>query len=128
MKAPATIAIALVVGALAACVGRVAHVFGGYAYDEAGDCLLTPGVVDVIDGPAGTPCKKVRCWVAPDGTVYVTDTACDAPPDYQDQTQASSGLCVKALEAYEAEGHGRCPTAPDGGTADTSDGAGDGGT
>jgi hypothetical protein len=101
----------LVVG----CDQRVVHVFGGYAYDPTQDCLYPPGVVDVIDGPEAGSCPGARCWVAPDGEVYVTDRACDAPPDYQDHTADTSGICVQALAAYGRKGHSRCPAPPDGG-------------
>lgn len=110
--------------ALTGCERRVAHVFGGYAYEpdgglDGGDCLASSGAIDVIDGPApAEPCKNVRCWLAPNGTAYVTDMACDAPPDYQDETQATSGPCVKALAAYGADGGPvHCPAPPpDGGS------------
>lgn len=126
MTARAAVLLAAIFLALATsgCGRQVAHVFGGYAYEpdggaDGGDCLATSGAIDVIDGPApAAPCKDVRCWLAPDGTVYVTDMACDAPPDYQDQTHATSGPCVKALAAYGADG-GRvhCPAPPpDGGS------------
>ena len=100
----------------AGCDGRVAHVFGGYAYDPTQDCLDLSGAIDVIDGPASpTPCNTLRCWVSSEGEAYVTNQACDAPPDYQDQTQSSSGPCVKALVAYGRDGHGLCPAPTDGG-------------
>ncbi len=98
------------------CTDQVVHVFGGYAYDPAQDCLEAPGALDVLEGPAPAPCPTVRCWLAPDGTAVVTDEACDAPPDYEDETSASSGLCPKALAAYGRAGHGQCPASPDGGT------------
>jgi hypothetical protein len=108
--------------ALAGCEKRLAHPFGGYAYEPDGGpdggCLAASGIVDVIDGPApAEPCKVLRCWQAPDGTVYVTDQACDAPADYQDHTADTSGPCAAALAAYGADG-GRvlCPAAPDGGS------------
>jgi hypothetical protein len=101
--------------AAATCQDRLAHVFGGWAYDTAGDCLDAPGVVDVVDGPDPGKCPQLRCWLAPDGTAYVTDEACDAPIDFQDQTKATSGVCVKALAAYHRTGHGLCPTPADAG-------------
>jgi hypothetical protein len=116
-------ALLLAVLALAGCQGRVAHVFGGYAFEaDAGDgggCFETSGAIDVIDGPARTePCKEVRCWVAPDGSVYVTDTACDAPADYHEGTDDPSGPCVKALASYASDaGVPKCPaSANDGGS------------
>jgi hypothetical protein len=95
------------------------HQFGGYAFDpdggvDGGGCLEAAGVVDVLEGPDPTkPCADVRCWVGPDGTAYITNMACDGPPDFQDETHATSGPCVKALGAYEADG-GKvsCPAPP----------------
>ncbi len=83
-----------------ACSNNVDHVFGGYAYDPVNDCLYTSGAVDVVAGPDPGPCSMLRCWMSPGGLVYVTDEACDAPPDYQDETKDGSGPCVKALAAY----------------------------
>jgi hypothetical protein len=100
--------------AAAGCQGRLAHPFGGYAYDPVQDCLYASGVIDVVAGADPGMCPMLRCWQAPDGSIYVTDEACDAPPDYQDLTHATSGPCVKALAAYASPGHGLCPM-PDGG-------------
>jgi hypothetical protein len=97
------------------CDGGLVHAFGGYAYDATNDCLETSGVVDVISGPDPGMCKQVRCWVSPDGFAYVTNTACDAPIGFVDQTEATTGVCVKALAAYMSEDHGLCPAPPDGG-------------
>jgi hypothetical protein len=98
------------------CQDRLVHVFGGYAYDPAQDCLVLTDAVDVVAGPApAAPCPVVRCWLGPDGVAYVTDTACDAPPDYQDETKISTGACVKALAAYQKKGHQLCPAAVDAG-------------
>ena len=108
-------ALALVLAA-AACSGRVDHLFGGYAYDATNDCLYTSGAIDVIAGADPGTCAMLRCWVAPDGSTYVTDAACDAPLDYQDQTKSGSGPCVKALAAYARTGHDLCAAPPDGGT------------
>ena len=99
----------------AACSGRVDHLFGGYGYDPANDCLYTSGAIDVIAGADPGLCPMLRCWVAPDGSTYVTDEACDAPIDYQDQTKSGSGPCVKALAAYARTGHALCAVPPDGG-------------
>jgi hypothetical protein len=99
----------------AACSARVDHVFGAYAYDPAQDCLQAPAAVDVIAGADPGMCPQVRCWQAPDGTVYVTSEACDAPLDYQDHTKDTSGPCVKALAAYASSGNGLCPGAADAG-------------
>jgi hypothetical protein len=107
------LALLAVVFALTGCQGRVAHVFGGYAYNaEAvdGGCLEVSGAIDVIDGPPQPdPCNVVHCWVSPAGDVYVTDTACDAPADYTDHTHDPSGPCVKALAAYDPDGGVKCP-------------------
>jgi hypothetical protein len=120
LGAAATAALAVA----AACSDRIDHVFGGYAYNSAGNCLYTSGAVDVIAGPDPGTCPMVRCWVSPSGLVYVTDQACDAPPDYQDDTSADAGPCVNALADYYGDagdagdaGPGLCPAPPDGGAA-----------
>jgi hypothetical protein len=113
-KSLALAAVALV--SAASCKSALEHAFGGYAYDSANDCLETAGVLDVVAGSDPGPCPKVRCWQAPCGTIVVTSTACDAPPDYQDLTDASTGPCVKALAAYAAyadAGTGMCPASLD---------------
>ncbi len=102
------------------CQGRLDHVFGGYEYYAAQDCLYASGAIDVIAGADPGLCPMLRCWVAPDGEVYVTDEACDAPSDYLDETQATSGPCVKALAAYARPAHDLCPTPPDGGGGGTT--------
>ena len=105
------------------CDAGLAHPFGAYPYDPDGDCLGASGVVDVLDGPAPPPCDVVRCFQAPSGSVFVTDQACDAPLDFHDRTEDPDGPCVKALGAYAAEGHGRCPRAShDGGTGGSTGG------
>jgi hypothetical protein len=116
-KALATAALAVVgVVAHASCQGYLAHTFGGYAYDSIDDCLTASGVIDVIAGADPGECPMLRCWVAPCGGVYVTDEQCDAPPDYQDETNATSGPCVKALALYAQPAHGQCEVVPtDGG-------------
>jgi hypothetical protein len=115
VKVPAPLAAAC--GLALACTGcqaRVDHVFGGYAYDQGQECLYASGAIDVIAGADPGMCPLLRCWQASDGSIYVTDQACDAPPDYQDHTHDTSGLCVKALAIYMSPGHGLCPM-PDGG-------------
>ncbi len=92
------------------CEGRLAHAFGGFGYNATADCLYPSGAVDVIAG-APRMCPMLHCWLAPDGSIYVTDEACDAPPDYLDETQSTSGPCVKALAAYGGTGHDLCPDA-----------------
>lgn len=115
-------ALLLALPALVACENRLAHPFGAYVYEADGGpdggCVTWPAVVDVVDGPApAAPCKVVRCWQGPDGSVYVTDAACDAPPDYQDKTEDTAGPCGKALAAYGADGgQVLCPPAPDAGS------------
>jgi hypothetical protein len=96
-------------GALGGCDGGRVHPFGAYPYDPVHDCLGAAQAVDVLDGPDPGPCAKVLCWVAPSGDVYVTDTACDGPPDFQQQV---AGPCALALADYKSSGHGRCPAAP----------------
>jgi hypothetical protein len=86
------------------CQGRLAHVFGGYGYNATADCLYPTGAIDVIAGADPGTCPMLHCWLAPDGSIYVTDEACDAPPDYVDETQSTSGPCVKALAAYHGDG------------------------
>jgi hypothetical protein len=111
LAAVATAALA----AAAACSDRIDHAFGGYAYDPAKDCLYTSGAVDVIAGPDPGMCPGVHCWVSPASLVYVTDEACDAPPDYQDETSADAGPCVNALADYYGDGGpSLCPASPDG--------------
>jgi hypothetical protein len=125
VKGLARLAIAL--AGVVACDAGVGHVFGGYPYDEKHDCLGATEAVDVIEGPEPASCSAVRCWRAPSGVTYVTDRACDAPPDYIDGTHDTTGPCVKALEAYGRTNpkHGRCPGTGSGG----ADGGGvDGGS
>ena len=104
--------------ASASCTDAEVHVFGGYSYDPDLDCLDTSGAVDVISGPDPGTCSKLRCWLSPDGVAYVTDKACDAPPDYKDETASTTGLCVKALATYAKKGHDLCPVPADAGTDD----------
>ena len=101
--------------AASSCQARLAHIFGGYAYDEAANCLEAPGAVDVVAGADPGPCPMLRCWLAPNGSIIVTSTACDAPPDYVDETQNTSSPCVKALAAYAGPNHTPCPAQLDGG-------------
>jgi hypothetical protein len=94
------------------CDARLAHAFGGYAYNETADCFYLSGAVDVIAGADPGQCpNRLRCYVAPDSNVYVTDDACDSPPDYQDETHSTSGPCVKALAAFARPGNSLCPDA-----------------
>jgi hypothetical protein len=120
VKGPAPLAALGLLLASAACDNRLDHPFGGYAYNQGQGCLFTSGAIDVIAGVDPGMCPMLHCWEAPSGSIYVTDEACDAPPDYQDHTSDTSGLCVQALAIYASPGHGLCPM-PDGG-------AGGGGT
>jgi hypothetical protein len=108
----------LVVLAANACETRPLHVFGGYAYDATHACLDPACAVDVVAGAPTAPCPTVRCWLSPEGIVYITSTACDAPPDYVDETNnPASTLCVKALAAYNQPDGGPtfCPASDIGG-------------
>ncbi len=111
--------------AVFSCQGYLAHEFGGYAYDPTANCLETSGAIDVIAGADPGQCPQLKCWLSPCGTVYVTDEQCDAPPDYVDDTRATSGLCVKALALYAMPGHMLCPM-PDAGTGGVPSGLGGG--
>ena len=91
-----------------ACVGEVSHVFGGYAYDSQQNCLQPSGGIDVVAGADPGQCPMLRCWEAPDGSIYVTDEACDAPPDYIDHTNDNFPACVKALALYAEPEHNEC--------------------
>jgi hypothetical protein len=100
--------------ALGACTTRVAHVFGAYRFEEgmdpAEDCLEAAAAVDVVDGPDPGICNGVRCWIAPGGNVFVTTTACDAPPDYRDHTSDPAGTaCGRAIAVFQRIGTGNCP-------------------
>jgi hypothetical protein len=86
------------------------HVWGAYAYDSTDDCLAVNGEVDVLPGPDPGTCSTVRCWQSHDGNAFVTDTACDAPPDFTDHSSDPQGsLCARALAAYQRAGHAACP-------------------
>ena len=52
----------------------------------------------MLDGPDPGACPGARCWVTPNGTIYVTDQACDAPIDFIEST---TGPCKSALQAYK---------------------------
>ena len=112
MMGPRTVVLAAAVataGVLAAaCVGKLSHVFGGYAYDTQEGCLEPSGGVDVVAGADPGQCPMLKCWGAPDGSIYVTDEACDAPPDYIDHTKDGFPACVKALALYAEPEHHEC--------------------
>jgi len=111
---PAALLAAAAVAAAASCTGELSHIFGGYAYDSQQGCLEPSGGVDVVAGADPGQCPMLRCWAAPDGTIYVTDEACDAPPDYVDHTHDGFKPCVKALALYAEPQHALCAV-PEGG-------------
>ena len=99
--------------ALSACSGGVVHLFGAYRYDPVQDCLEPSAAVDVIDGEDPGRCLDTRCWTSPAREVYVTTTACDAPPDYREGTRDAPGSrCALALAAKARDGGAPCPEAP----------------
>lgn len=88
-----------------ACEKPSSHFFSGYPYDPVKDCIGSAAVIDILDGPDKT-CTEVRCWVSPEGSIWITDQACEGPPDFQDHT-STGGPCEPALDAYFLEQ--RCP-------------------
>jgi hypothetical protein len=98
------------------CTDDITHVFGAYRYEEGPDCLEAAAAIDVIEGKDPGTCPSIRCWMTPADDVYVTSTACDAPPDYADHTSdpPASG-CGRALAAFARAGHSPCPIPPDAG-------------
>src|SRR5262245_27854530 len=102
-----------------ACDDGRTHIFGAYRYEPTRDCLEGSAAVDVIDGPDPGACASVRCWTSPAGEIYVTSTACDAPPDYREHTQDPAQTpCERALAAFRC--HVTCP--PNGAGVDGADG------
>jgi hypothetical protein len=93
----------------AACHNNVVHPFSAWAYDPTRDCLEAPAVVDVLSGPDDGPCKQLRCWESAGGDIYITDTACSAPPDYKNETNQKAGACSEAIQVYGRAMHGQCP-------------------
>jgi hypothetical protein len=94
--------------ALAGCEDRELHVFAAHRFNPEAGCLEGARAVDVIDGPDPGPCDAARCWQSPGEEIYVTTTACDAPPDYRDGTNDGEGsLCAAALLALV--NGARCP-------------------
>ena len=86
--------------ALAACEDRPVHAFIAARYDPDGACLEPPAAVDVVAGADPGSCPVTRCWETPSGEVFVSTTACDAPPDFVDKTDDVAGSpCGKALDA-----------------------------
>jgi len=115
-------ALGLVVAVLAGCPATHVHIFGAFRYDAMSCCLEDAAGVDVIDGPDPGNCAEVRCWISPASEVYVTDKACDAPPDYSEHTSDTSGPCVDALAAFQ--GKKRCGGPGSDGGCSASDGGG----
>jgi hypothetical protein len=120
--------------ALVGCPDRLVHPFGGNEYDPARDCLGPAQETDVVAGADPGPCAQTKCWISSGDLVWVTTTACDAPPDYVDGTNAPAGSpCAKALAAHArgatcpADDSGAPPAAdaaaPDAGAADAADAA-----
>jgi hypothetical protein len=94
---------------VAACSPQRSHLFGAQHYDPDHDCLEKGAAVDVIEGPDPGTCDVLHCWVAPSEDVYVTTTACDAPPGYVDHTADPAGTpCARALAAHNRP-DGGCP-------------------
>ncbi|MCC6555298.1 MAG: hypothetical protein IT372_20245 [Polyangiaceae bacterium] len=86
--------------ALAACEDTQVHAFGAQRYNADQDCLEEAEIIDVLDGPNPGLCDTPRCWKAPSGEVYVTTTACDAPPDFVEGTaEPAPSPCAAALAA-----------------------------
>jgi hypothetical protein len=85
---------------LAACGDRTVHAFIASRYDPDRACLEAPAAVDVVAGADPGSCPVTRCWETPSGEVFVSTTACDAPPDFIDKTAGPAGSpCEKALDA-----------------------------
>jgi hypothetical protein len=112
------------VGAIAvvptACGDNQVYPFYAWEYDATRDCLVTASAVDVIAGPYPGQCIQLRCWYAPNGDYYVTDTACVAPADYEDETDDATGVCSEALKVYGRDGHDVCPALDGGGFGGSS--------
>jgi hypothetical protein len=102
----AAVTVAFVVGA--ACTDRQVHAWAAWTYDPVNACLDSPAVVDVLSGPDNGPCKEVRCWESQGHDIYITNTACDAPSDFTNETSQKSGLCAAALNLFGSANHGEC--------------------
>lgn len=90
--------------AAAGCENNPAHIFIAVQYDPVRDCLLAEETIDAVDGADRGPCAATRCWETPAGNVYVSTTACDAPPDFVDHTSDPEGSpCAKAIAALQKE-------------------------
>lgn len=102
--------------AVVACSDAKSHIFTAFPYDPDHDCLGSAVVVDVLQGSDPGPCNVVKCWVSPRAQAFVTDRACDAPPDFVDRTNDPPlGVCAKALAAYAKPGHAACKSPVDAG-------------
>lgn len=102
----ASVALALTVSAALGGCGDFEPARGVFArrYDPERGCLEAIAIVDVVDGAAASPCEGRRCWRAPSGEVFVTDSNCDVPDDYVDQSVTVTGSnCARALEAAARE-------------------------
>jgi hypothetical protein len=88
----------------AACDDRPVHAFIAARYDPDQKCLEAPAAVDVVSGTDPGSCSVTRCWVTPSGEVFVSTTACDAPPDFTDRTGDPDGSpCGDALDALAGD-------------------------
>lgn len=87
-------------GLLACEAARQPYAWSAQRYDPDRACLEASGVVDVLSGPDPGPCDAARCWTSPSGEIYVTTTACEAPPDFTEGTEDPEGSpCAAALAA-----------------------------
>jgi hypothetical protein len=104
------VALLLAVLALGACRDDLTtYPLKGRHYDEAADCLEENGLIDVIEGEAEGTCEGVRCIRSLEtGDHYVT-AQCEAPPGYEDLTDAAEGPCALALAAHDRGDAGACP-------------------
>ncbi len=111
--------------AIGACAARIVHTFGAERWDPARNCLEKGSAVDVVEGKDPGSCAATRCWESRDGEIWVTTTACDAPPDYREGTGDPAGsACAGAIAARARDA--TCPT--DGSALPAFDaGAGDAG-
>lgn len=86
----------------AGCENNPVHTFAAAQYDPVRGCLLAEDTIDVVEGADPGLCVETRCWETPAGNVYVSTTACDAPPDFVDHTSDPDGSpCAKAIAALK---------------------------
>lgn len=115
-KAGLAAAVVVVLVAAAACTDMTVHPFSAYALGGSGECIEPAGVIDVIDGPDPGECDVLRCWVDPEGQVFITTTACDAPHGFVDHTKDPAGSdCYRALALFDKPGHSQCADSPEAG-------------